>query len=122
MHIPKTFFVLTLLTITHSSRPMNFDKLSSPRNTEIILRLIKNMITHTSDKDASIRIMSRDIKALSLTNKKWHHKLNSFDFTNMLIRSLTFQLNLKELRIANNIITLGGNRWRSKYLEGMNFY
>ena len=48
--------------------------------------------------------------------------LNSFDFTNTFIRSLTYQLHLKELRVANNIITLGGNTWRQKYLEGMNFY
>lgn len=122
MHISKTFFVLVLVISTHSLRTMNFDKLSSPRNNEIVLRLIKNMMTHTADKDKSIRTMSRDIKALSLTNKKWHGTLNSFSFTDKLIKSLTYQLRLKELRIANNILTLGGNLWRQKYLEGMNFY
>ncbi len=118
MYIPKTFFVLTLITYTCSLHTMSFDKL--PKN--IIVQLIGNMRTHTSDKDNSIRVMSRDMKALSLTDKPWYINLNGFSFTNMLIKSLACQLCFNELRVANNIITLGGNICRLRYLEDMGFH
>ena len=101
---------------------MNLDKLSSPRNNTIVVQLIKSTRPLTLSKDNSIHEMVRQIKKLSLINRKWYKALNSFDFTNMFIKTLTYTFHLKELYVANKVNTPGGYAWNRKNLEDMNFY